>query len=807
MSATKRQGQAAMRCDHCLQELSGSATVAVTIGGQERRFCCHGCLGVYELIHRQSLDAFYSRRCDWQPGRPAFAAVDARDFAADVVSAGGTSRIDVVLSGIRCASCVWLIEKVLSRLEGVVSARVNYATRRASIEWRPDSLQLEAILRTVAGLGYIPRPASHSASMDAFAEEKRDLLLRFGTAGFFSMQLMLVSAALYAGFFQGIESTYRLAFQLISWALATPVVLYSATPFISNALRSIRNRNLNMDVLVAIGSLAAYLYSIAMVFTGGEVFFDTSAMIVTFILLGRFLEAGSRLKAGSALEALAELQPKEAMLVGDSGKAALVPLERIVSGELIEVLPGSRVPLDGTVVEGTADVDESMLTGESAPVPKGEGSELYAGTCAVTGRLTIRVTGNAKETLLSRIIRTVEEAQARKAPIQGLADRVSGWFVPVVLLLASATFAWWKLSGASAVTSLMTAVSVLVIACPCALGLATPLAILVGTTAVGRKGILVKGGDIFESVSKTTVVALDKTGTITRGKPSVVDTFDFGVEERFMQCCASLEQWSGHPAGHAITSAWNEELLPVESFRALPGQGVAGTIGGQAWLAGSPLLLEGNGIAIDPSCRQEAARLEREGKSTVFVACGGRVAGLFGLIDDLREDAPGMVAALKAQGLRPIILTGDNEGVARYVAEKCGIEEVRSELSPIGKAEAVRELKAAGETVLMTGDGINDAPALTEADTGVTFGTATGIAIESAGVTILNDDLRLLGELFSGSRKSFSVIRQNLAWAFGYNLLAVPLAVAGLLHPIVSALLMASSSLVVVGNSLRLKKI
>ena len=807
MSGTDLPKQAPLRCDHCLQEVSEAAAIRAVVDGQERVFCCHGCLGVYELVHSQSLDAFYTQRCDWQPGRPAFAVVDPADFSADVLSQEGRSRIEVGLSGIRCASCVWLVEKVLGRLDGVVSARVNYATRRASIEWKPDAIGLEQLLEALTALGYVPRPGRQSASVDAFAEEKRDLLLRFGTAGFFSMQLMLIIAALYAGFFQGIESHYRLAFQLISWALATPVVLYSGFPFISNALRALRNRSLNMDVLVAMGSLSAYLYSIAMIFTGGEVFFDTSAMIVTFILLGRFLEAGSRLKAGGALAALTELQPKEAMVIGEAGSSGLVPLEQVRPGDLIEVLPGARVPLDGTVVEGAADVDESMLTGESAPVAKGAGSDLFAGTCAVTGRLTVRVTGAARETLLSRIIRTVEEAQARKAPIQGLADRVSAWFVPAVILLAVATFAWWSSAGATPVRALMNAVSVLVIACPCALGLATPLAILVGTTAVGRKGILVKGGDIFETVSKSTVVALDKTGTITRGRPSVVDTLDFGISEHFVQCAASLEQWSEHPAGRAITASWQGSLLEVGDFRVLPGRGVSGTIGGRPWLAGTPALLEGEGIAVDGAVRSQADSLEQRGRTTVFVACDGRVAGLFGLIDDLREDAPEMVASMRRMGLRPMILTGDNEGVARHVAEKCGIRELRAGLSPIGKADAVRELRTRGERVLMAGDGINDAPALTEADTGVTFGTATGIAIESAGVTILNDDLGMLAELFSGSRSTFRVIRQNLAWAFGYNLVAVPLAVSGMLHPIVSALLMAMSSLVVVGNSLRLKNI
>jgi len=790
-----------------MQEVPASAAVTAVIDGKTRNFCCHGCLGAYELIHSESLDAFYKQRCDWQPGRPAFASVDAREFAGDIVTDGSTSRIELLLSGIRCASCVWLVEKVLGRLDGIVSARVNYATHRATIEWRTDSITLDTILKTLSGIGYLPRPVRHGTQVEAFSAEKRDLLLRFGTAGFFSMQLMLIIAALYAGFFQGIESTYRLAFQLISWALATPVLFYSGWPFISNAVRSMRNLALNMDVLVALGSLAAYFYSVAMIFTGGEVFFDTSAMIVTFILLGRFLEAGSRLKAGSALAALADLQPREALLVGENGQTSLAALERIGEGALIEVLPGDRVPLDGSVASGEADVDESMLTGESAPVMKSSGSKVYAGTCAITGRLRVRVSGDAKQTLLASIIRTVEEAQARKAPIQGMADRIAGWFVPAIILLAAASFAWWHLAGAPLVTALMNAVSVLVIACPCALGLATPLAILVGTTTLSRKGILVRGGDIFESVSRTTAVVLDKTGTITRGTPTLTDTFSCGATGNFMQCCASLEILSRHPAGRAIAEGWPGEILRVEEFRTIPGMGVSGMIEGQAWLAGSRALLEKENIAISDECLATSARLEASGKTTVFVSCDRKLTGLFGLIDELRDDAGRMIGALRSQGLRLMILTGDNAGVARYIAGKCGITEVCSGLDPIGKAEAVRKLKSGGETVLMAGDGINDAPALTEADTGVTFGTATGIAIESAGITIMNDDLELLGTLLAHSRKSFAVIRQNLAWAFGYNLIAVPLAITGILHPIVSALLMATSSLVVVSNSLRLRKI
>lgn len=804
--APRRPGK--VRCEHCLQEMPEKSAVTRELDGRKLFFCCHGCLGVWEIVHGGSLDAFYTERCDWTPGRPAFTSVDPGEFAPMVTTDGRSSRIDLALSGIRCASCVWLVEKVLGRLDGVVSARVNFATRRAVIEWSPESTGLEKILATLSGMGYAPLPGSRTASIDTAASEKRDMLMRFGTAGFFSMQLMLITAALYAGFFQGMETKYRMAFQLISWALSTPVIFYSGLPFIAGAIRSLRSGGANMDVLVALGALSAYGYSVAMIFTGGESFFDTSAMIITFILLGRFIEAGSRLKAGSALTALAELQPSEARVSNGNGETRFVPLGSIGKGTLIEVIPGDRIPLDGTVVNGNAEVDESLLTGESVPVLKSSGTEVYAGTTSLTGHLTIRVTVEPHDTVLARIVSTVEEAQARKAPIQSIADRTAGLFVPAIVLLAVATFSWWLMVKGSVVTALMNAVSVLVVACPCALGLATPLAILVGTTAIGRKGILVKGGDLFESISKTTTVVFDKTGTLTRGRPSITDQIDFCGSEQFMQHCASLEAWSEHPAGVAIAAAWQGKKLSVDGFRAIPGMGVAGSIGGQAWVAGTPELLRKEGVTLEAEQLQTAETLRKEGKTVIFFACDSRPAGLVALIDTLREEAADTIATLrKSMGIETIMLTGDNAEVARYIARQCGITDVRAGLDPLGKAAAIRELKQRGRRVMMAGDGINDAPALTESDTGLTLGSATGIAIESAGAAILNDDLRMVVALLNHSRKTFAIIRQNLAWAFGYNLLALPLAMSGMLHPIVSALLMATSSLVVVGNSLRLRTI
>ncbi len=796
-----------VRCDHCLLEIRKAAAITAVIDAEEKHFCCRGCLGIYELIRNNALDAFYRQRCDWQPGPPETApAKGSAAFESTVTGSEREKRIDLVLSGIRCASCIWLIEKYLVKLDGVISARVNYATHRAAVSWDPQKIGLVTILDALRSIGYTPHPCRSGNGEDVIRREKQQLLLRFGTASFFSMQLMLFSAALYAGFFQGMESRYKIAFQLISCALAAPVVFYSGSPFLSGAWRSLKAGALNMDLLVAIGSLSAFAYSLAMILTGGEVFFDTSAMIVTFILLGRFLETGSRLKAENAINELLELQPQEAMVVRPNGERVFLPISEVEPGNRIEVIPGDRIPLDGVVIDGEAEVNESMLTGESMPVLKSAGSRAFAGTFALNGRLGIMVEGNAAETVLAGIIRTVREAQSRRAPIQGVADRTAGYFIPATITLAVSTFIWWKFTSGNTVTALMNAVSVLVIACPCALGLATPLSILVGTTAAGKKGILVKGGDVFEKVSKTTHVVLDKTGTITEGRPSITDLLDFGSTERFLQHAASLEASSEHPAGRAIAASWSGTILETSHFRAFPGKGISAVIDSDRWTAGSGKFMESEGIACTEDQAKKAGLLESEGKTVVWVACGNEAAGIIGLIDDLRKDAIPMVKALLSKKLSLSILTGDNCGVASYISSKCGITDVSCGLGPTDKAGIIERMQERGACVLMVGDGINDAPALTVAGTGVTLGSATGIALECADVAILKNDLTLLSTLIDISRRSFSVIRQNLAWAFSYNVIALPLAMSGLLHPIMSSFFMAASSLIVVGNSMRLRK-
>ena len=794
------------RCAHCLLEMKGEPAVTAGFDGETKYFCCQGCLRVYELIHKESLDTFYSSRCGWTPGPPEKAVVKPGAFKDTVRKYGTTSSLDMVLSGIRCASCVWLVEKYLMKMGGMVSARVNYATHRLTVQWEDQKHSLNEILEGIRSIGYAPHPYHPTAFSAALVREKNDLLLRFGTAAFFSMQLMLFVAALYAGFFQGIEAEYRRTFQLIAWALATPVLFYSGYPFLKNSVRAVLRRSLSMDVLIALGSVSSYAYSIVMIFTGGEVYFDTSAMIVTFILLGRFLEAGSKLKAGNTLSLLIEMQSGEARLLTDSGETRLVPLEELSPGNTIEVRAGEKFPLDGMVVEGEADVDESVLTGESKPVFKSREEEVFAGTISLNGRLAVRVSAGKNDTVLSRIIRTVKDAQSRKAPIQTIADRTAGYFVPLVVFFAFLSFAYWMVTTADISVSLMNAVSVLVVACPCALGLAAPLAILMGTSSAARNGILVKGGDIFETVSRTDCVVLDKTGTITDGDMSVTDVVSMTTQDALLGYAASIEKYSEHPAGRAIVSEYSGTLFPVEGFRVISGKGVSGMVNARSCLAGNRDFMAENSVVVPQEQDVLFEKLAGSGKTVVFIAVDKIYAGMIGMIDDVRNDAAALVSGLMDRGIRVSMLTGDTRQVARYVAGRCGIKDIRAGLNPMEKADVIRTMSLEGNRIIMVGDGINDAPALTEADTGVTLGHASDIALESAGVVVMQDNLGLITALIDGSRRCFTVIRQNLFWAFSYNLVAIPLAIAGFLHPIMSAFLMACSSLVVVGNAMRLRK-
>jgi len=816
-----------LECDHCSLKVAEAKAVFDEINGQRKIFCCNGCRGVFRFITSEGLSDFYDRReSAWTPGPPDEGPIELSAFSDSLKTVGGQEEMDIVINGIRCASCIWLIEKILLRTEGVTYARVNYATHRAKIRWG-KSTDLVKVLTRLKSVGYSPKPAIAGMHEEEMNVQQRDLLLRFGTAAFFSMQLMLYSVALYAGYFQGIGEKTRLAFQLISLGLATPILFYSGMPFIRGAVRGVRQLSFNMDVLIVTGAGSAYIYSIYQIISGGEVYFDTAAMIITLILLGRYIEIGAKGRSTEVITRLLSLNPKEAVVIRERGTEVrnretdarvyvTVPVSSIRAGDLVQIRPGERVPLDGVVTEGASEVDESMLTGEAKPVHKGPGNDLFCGTQNLYGSLIFSVRRTGEDTVLSRIISTVENAQARRAPVQALADRIVGYFVPAVILMSCATFIFWLIYGRLLTPAVMNAVSVLVIACPCALGLATPLAVLIGTTKGASRGILIKGGDIVERARYIDTVVLDKTGTITEGRPHLAHYEGIGIsDEKALGFSFSLERLSEHSIAKSIIDINSPPVpRPVSDFVAHPGKGISGMIEGKRVLMGSRSFIEPECTnnqfesAISGELTSRIKQWESSGATVVYLVYDGKPSGVFVLSDEVRGDARTSLEDMQKTGYDVMMITGDGPETAFAVAETAGLakDKVMARKSPVEKADVIRQMQERGRAVLMVGDGINDAPALVQADVGMAMGRATDIALESADMVLMRGSLGLVPDSLRLSKRIYYVIRQNLFWAFIYNIIALPLAVTGLLHPIVAALSMTFSSLSVVGNSVRLKR-
>lgn len=791
-------------CTHCLLSISPDEAVYLdTVEEQHLLFCCNGCRGIYELIHEEGLDSYYSRRDGWQSGPPETAQVVLELFSDQVrEEEDGDRSITLQIGGVRCASCIWLIEKGIGRISGVTQCQLNYATKRAKIYWNVSEISLADILAQIQRYGYMPSPAGMVGDE---GHEGRDLLIRFGTASFLAMQLMIYSLALYAGYFQGMDDRMRLILQVVAGIVATPVVFFSGKPFITGALAGLKTKTFTMDFLICMGVGSAYCLSIYQTFMGGEVFYDTAVMIVTLILLGRLLEDGARRKAADTLNNLAALAPDQARVWHGSDADCPETMElvkNIATGRQLIVLPGERISLDGLVLEGRSEVDTSMLTGESRPVYVAKGSEILGGTINLNGRLLFEVTRTTKETVLSQIIRAVEEAQARKAPVQAVADRIVSFFVPGVLLIALAAF-FTAYASYPLQEAIIRMVSVLIVACPCALGLATPLAILVGTGVGAGKGILFKGGDILERASKIDRVVFDKTGTLTSGLMSLVKVEVFGQQwdrEKVLLFAASLEASSEHAIGRAILAeVKRDDLLEVQGFTAHIGQGVAGVIAGRRYLLGSPRflkerLLNSPNLAIDSGA-----------DTLICLADETRLLARLAITDQPRPEAPDTLASLDNLGLSHAILSGDRQAAVQAIAKSLGIKKYHYECMPQEKVAYIEKWQIDG-SVAMVGDGINDAPALTIADVGIAVARGSDIAMDSADIVLMRDDLTLLADALILARRTFNTIRLNLLWAFGYNLIVLPAAFFGLLHPVLSAAAMALSSLCVVGNSLLLKR-
>jgi Cu+-exporting ATPase len=733
-----------------------------------------------------------------------------------------TARIELPITGMTCASCANRIERRLNKLEGV-SASVNYATERATVDYQ-GTIAVEQLVGAVEAAGYqaaLPAAepeAGGPAEPDPTAALRRRLIV----SALLAVPVLLMSM---------IPALQFDNFQWLSLTMATPVVLWGAWPFHRAAWANLKHATATMDTLISVGTLAAWLWSLYALFLGdagdnemrmpfdiipssgggaNEIYLETAAIVTTFILAGRYFEARAKRRAGAALKALLELGAKDVSVVDADGTERRVPIEQLQSGDRFLVRPGEKIATDGVVEDGRSAVDMSMLTGESVPVEVGPGSEVAGATINAGGRLVVRATKVGDDTALAQIARLVTEAQTGKAPVQRLADRISGVFVPTVFALSAMTLGFWLGTGQSATFAFTAAVAVLIIACPCALGLATPTALMVGTGRGAQLGLLIKGPEILESTRRIDTIVLDKTGTVTSGAMTLAElTVAPGLDEaEVLRLVGALEDSSEHPIAQAIATAARAAgpLPPVEGFANREGLGVEGVVDGHALVVGRPALLADWAMHLTPELEQARRAAEAQGRTAIAAGYDGRAAAIFVVADTVKPTSAEAIASLKALGLRAVLLTGDNETTARAVAAEVGIDEVIAEVLPSEKADVIRRLQAEGRVVAMAGDGVNDAPALAAADLGLSIGTGTDVAIEASDLTLVSGDLRAAADAIRLSRATLRTIKQNLAWAFGYNVAAIPLAAAGLLNPVIASAAMAFSSVSVVANALRLRR-
>jgi len=735
-------------------------------------------------------------------------------------------HLELPIAGMTCASCANRIERRLNKLDGV-TASVNYATEKATVDFDPASVAPEDLLGAIAAAGYAAMlPAAPGTEEAPAAEDPtRALRRRLLLSAALSLPVLLISM---------IPALQFDDWQWLVLQLATPVVVWGAWPFHRAAWANLRHATATMDTLISIGTLAAWLWSLYALFLGDagmpgmrmafdlvpsrggaggdEIYLETASVVTTFILAGRYFEARAKHRAGAALTALPELGAKDVAVLGDDGTERRIAVDALTPGDRFVVRPGEKVATDGVVESGSSAVDMSMLTGEPVPVEVGPGTEVAGATVNAGGRLVVRATRVGADTALAQIARLVTDAQSGKAPVQRLADRISGVFVPVVIALAVATLGFWLGTGESASYAFTAAVAVLIIACPCALGLATPTALLVGTGRGAQLGLLIKGPEVLESTRRVDTIVLDKTGTITTGKMSLAAvTAAPGVDrDEALRLVGALEHASEHPIAQAIAraaqAASDDSLPPVEGFANREGLGVEGVVEGRALIVGRPALLEDHAMPLPPELAAAREAAEAQGRTAIAAGWDGAARAILVVADTVKPTSAEAIASLKALGLRPVLLTGDNATTARAVADEVGIDEVIAEVLPAEKADAIVRLQAEGRVVAMAGDGVNDAPALARADLGLAIGTGTDVAIEASDLTLVSGDLRAAADAIRLSRATLRTIKQNLAWAFGYNVAAIPLAAAGLLNPVVAGAAMALSSVSVVANALRLRR-
>ncbi len=797
-------------CFHCGLPVPRGSDYVVEIDGAPRRLCCPGCEAVAKAIVEGGLESYYRHRSATAPTArdlvpEALKNLDIydqpqvqRSFVREA-DAANVKQASLILEGIVCAACVWLNEHHVGALPGVLGFRINYNTHRATVKWDDSRLHLSDILRAIGEIGYIAHPFDPGRQEQLQKKERAAALKRLAVAGLGAMQVMMVAVALYAGDYTGMEDRMQTFFRWVSLIIATPVVFYSARPFFTSALRDLRRRRLGMDVPVALAIGGAYLASgWATLTRSGEVYFDSVTMFTFFLLAGRFLEMAARHRAGQAAEELVKLLPAMTTRLTGGGEET-VAVADLAPGDRVRVKPGESIPADGVVEEGRSSVDESLLTGESVPVPRGPGDRVVGGSVNVESPLVIRIEKVGEETVLAAIQRLLDRAQSEKPRLAGLADRIAGAFVGVILLLAAVVgWYWWQHAPDEAGWIVL---SMLVVTCPCALSLATPAALTAATGSLTRLGVLTTRGHALETLARASHMVLDKTGTLTEGRLRLTETVPLGEDSAgdVLRLAAALERASEHPLGRAIVQAAPADLPPVTEAVAEPGQGIEGVVEGRRLRIGQPGWVAALSGAEPPPPGSAAA-------TEILLGDDQGLLAVFRLQDTLRPGAREAVAELRRLGVTPLLFSGDSEAAVAAVAQELGIETWRARLRPEEKLAGLRELQAEGAVVAMVGDGVNDAPVLAGANVSLAMGSGTQLAQASADMILLSEKLAHLPAAVGMARDCLRIIRQNLGWAIGYNAVALPLAAMGYVAPWMAAIGMSASSLVVVLNALRLNR-
>lgn len=803
-------------CFHCGLPLPPKEDFSAEIAGEKRQFCCIGCREVCRAIYDAGLEGFYQRTPEGTllappPDIPKDLALYDLDEVQEefIVQHGEEREINLLVEGIHCAACVWLIERTLATVPGIASAQVNLAGRRLLVRWDNSRIKLSDIIRRLGDIGYAAVPFDPEVAEGALKRQNRAFLFRMAFAGFAMMNLMWISIALYAG---ADQSEFRSLFHWMGFVLATPTLFYSGWLFFKGAWTGLRRRHLTMDLPIVVGATTTYLYSLYITVTQstvGEVYWDTVVNFMFIILVGRHLESVSKRRAVAATQRLLDLQPRGATVLRD-GEEQLLPIRAVKPDDVVLVKAGDRIPVDGIVTEGRSAVDEAMLSGESKPVDKGPGDKVSAGTINIHSALTLKVSATLKNTALGRIIRLVEEAQASKAPIQCTADRIVPWFVAITLLLGTLTFAYWSFIDIE--VALLAACSVLIITCPCAFGMATPMSIAVASGLAARHGILIKNGAVLETLSSITHFVFDKTGSLTEGRMAVQEVHPAaGIDlDTLLLKAAAVERYSEHHIARAIveearTRGLNPTAPAMENFTSTAGLGVAGSVDGTTVVLGNETWLSRHGVSVDDEMQAPIHQLEQRGITCIHAALDGKYAGFIAIADRLRPDARALVDNLRAQGIRMTLLSGDRRRVAEAVAEQLGGMEVIAEVLPEDKDRVIADLQRRGEQVAMIGDGVNDAPALIRANVGIAIGSGTEVSAESADIVLISNELEKVNLATRLSRRTLRTIRQNIGISLTYNVIMVPLAMAAFITPLVAAISMPISSLLVIGNAARIR--